>query len=259
MTENKNNFDKEMPIMAHLMELRDRLLKAVIAIVVVFVCLIPFASDLYAILSAPLVASLPQNSTMIATDITATFFTPFKLAFFIAFVIAIPIVLHQAWSFIAPGLYSHEKKFAFPLLTSSVILFYVGMVFAYFVVFPIVFGFLSGIELENVTTAPDISTYLNLAMKLFFAFGLAFEVPIATVLLIWSGITTAESLAEKRPYIIVAAFIVGMLLTPPDAISQTLLAVPMWLMFEAGLFLSKFKPESEEEKREADNELKKQN
>jgi len=231
--------DVEQPFMAHLIELRDRLLRIVIVVFVIFLGLFSFANDIYHFLAAPLINQLPEGQQMIATGVVSPFLTPFKLALVASVFIAIPVILHQAWSFIAPGLYKHEKRLAFPLLFSSIILFYVGMAFAYFLVFPVVFGFMAATTPEGVTHAPDIATYLDFALKMFFAFGVAFEVPIATILLILAGVTTAEKLAEKRPYIIVGAFVLGMLLTPPDIISQVMLAFPMWLLFEAGLIFSR--------------------
>lgn len=238
----------EQPFLSHLVELRDRLLKAVLVIIVIFLCLIGFSNDLYIFLAEPLIRSLPQGQTMIATGVIAPFLTPFKLTLVISIFAAIPFLLYQAWAFIAPGLYQNERRLAFPLIVSSTILFYAGMLFAYYVVFPLVFGFMAVTTPEGVAQAPDISMFLDFSIKLFFAFGVAFEVPIATILVIWAGLTTAESLAAKRPYIIVAAFVIGMLLTPPDVISQTLLALPMWLLFELGLVFSKmYKPQEKEE------------
>lgn len=239
----------EQPFVQHLIELRDRLLRVVLVVVVVFLCLFPFANDLYSFLASPLIQKLPQGSKMIATGVISPFLTPFKLAMVASIFVAVPYILYQAWAFIAPGLYNREKKLVFPLLISSTALFYLGMVFAYYVVFPLVFGFMATQTPEGVSQAPDISMYLDFALKLFFAFGLAFEVPIATILLVWTGMTTAKSLAAKRPYIIVGAFVVGMLLTPPDVISQTLLALPMWLLFELGLLFSRWyaKKENAEE------------
>lgn len=230
----------EQPFVQHLIELRDRLLRVVLVVVVVFLCVFPFANDLYSFLAEPLIKKLPQGSTMIATGVISPFLTPFKLALVASVFAAIPFILYQAWAFIAPGLYKREQRLIFPLLISSTFLFYLGMAFAYYVVFPLVFGFMATQTPEGVAQAPDITMYLDFALKLFFAFGLAFEVPIATILVVWSGLTTAESLAAKRPYIIVGAFIIGMLLTPPDVISQTLLALPMWLLFEFGLIFSKW-------------------
>ena len=200
----------EQPFVAHLVELRDRLLRAVLVIIVLFLALISFSNDLYIFLAEPLIKSLPQGSSMIATGVIAPFLTPFKLTLVVSIFAAIPFLLYQAWAFIAPGLYKNERRLAFPLIVSSTILFYTGMVFAYYVVFPLVFGFMATTTPDGVAQAPDISMFLDFAIKLFFAFGVAFEVPIATILVIWSGLTTAESLAEKRPYVIVAAFVIGM-------------------------------------------------
>jgi len=233
------DIEQELPFLAHLVELRDRLLRSVVVVLVIFLGLFYFANDLYHLLAAPLLAKLPAGQTMIATGVMSPFLTPVKLALVASIFLAMPYILYQLWAFIAPGLYRHEKRIAFPLLVSSVLLFYLGMVFAYYVVFPLVFGFMANTTPEGVVQAPDISLYLDFVLKLFFAFGVAFEVPIATILLVLAGITTPESLIAKRPYIIVAVFVIGMLLTPPDVISQTLLAVPMWLLFEIGVFFSR--------------------
>lgn len=230
-----NTSDPALPLIAHLTELRDRLLRALLSVLVIFVCLFPFANDIYSFVSEPLRAILPPGSSMIATEVASPFLTPFKLTLFTALFIAVPYVLYQAWSFIAPGMYRHEKRLAFPLLASSVALFYLGAAFAYFVVFPLVFGFFTAAAPDDIAIMTDINSYLNFILKLFFAFGLAFEIPIATVIMIWSGITTPDDLGRKRPYIIVGCFVFGMLLTPPDVISQSLLALPMWLLFEAGI------------------------
>lgn len=227
--------DPGQPLVAHLIELRNRLLIAVVAILVAFLALFPFSNKLYSWLSEPLRAFLPEGASMIATEVASPFFAPLKLTMVVAVFLAIPVVLYQMWSFIAPGLYRNEKRLAIPLLASSVLLFYLGAVFAYFVVFPLVFGFFTAAGPTEVQIMTDISSYLDFVLKMFFAFGLAFEIPIATVLLILSGVTTPDALAEKRPYVIVGCFFVGMLLTPPDLISQTLLAVPMWLLFEVGI------------------------
>lgn len=235
----KYTTSQEQPFMTHLLELRDRLLRIVIVVFALFVSLFYFANDIYQFLAAPLIATLPEGQNMIATGVVSPFLTPFKLTLVVSIFIAIPFILHQAWSFIAPGLYKHERRLAFPLLFSSIILYYAGMAFAYFLVFPVVFGFMATTTPEGVTHAPDIATYLDFALKLFFAFGVAFEVPIATILLILTGATTAEKLAAKRPFIIVGAFIIGMLLTPPDIVSQVMLAIPMWLLFEVGLIFSR--------------------
>lgn len=239
--------DQELPFLSHLFELRDRLLRIIVVVLLVFLGLFSFANDIYHLLAEPLLNQLPKGQTMIATGVISPFLTPFKLALVASIFLSMPFILYQAWAFIAPGLYRHEKRIAFPLLVSSIFLFYVGMAFAYFVVFPLVFGFMATTTPEGVTHTPDISMYLDFALKLFFAFGVAFEVPIATILMVLAGITTPQSLASKRPYIIVAAFVVGMLLTPPDIISQTLLALPMWLLFEVGLFFSRIMLKRREE------------
>ncbi len=234
--------DDQQPLVSHLIELRDRLLKGILAVLILALCLLPFSNDLYHFLAEPLLKQLPASSTMIATEVASPFLTPFKLTLSLALLLAVPVLLYQLWAFIAPGLYEHEKKWVLPLLLASTVLFFCGIVFAYFVVFPLVFGFLTQAAPEGVQVMTDISHYLDFVLKLFFAFGLAFEVPIATLLFIWSGISSIESLREKRPYIIVAAFVIGMLLTPPDVISQSLLAVPIWLLFELGLFCARFLP-----------------
>lgn len=236
MSESNSN---EMPLLSHLIELRSRLLRSVLVIIVIFIGLAFFANELYEWLSRPLKETLPENSTLIAIDVTAPLFAPFKLAFVMAIFIAMPFVLHQAWLFISPGLYKHEKGFAVPLLVSSVILFYAGIAFAYFVIFPIIFSFLSGIGPQDVNYLPDINSVLSIALKLFFAFGLAFEIPIATMLLIWSGLVSHEKLSNTRPYMVVGMFVFAMLLTPPDLISQVLLAIPMWILFELGLIFAR--------------------
>jgi len=241
---------QEQPFLSHLFELRDRLMRIVLVVVLIFAGLFSFANDLYHLLATPLMAHLPEGSSMIATEVASPFLTPFKLALVASIFMAMPFILYQAWAFIAPGLYKHEKRLAFPLLFSSIILFYVGMAFAFYVVFPLVFGFLTSAAPEGVAVMTDISKYLDFVLKLFFAFGIAFEVPIATILLVLAGVTTPDDLAAKRAYIIVAAFVVGMLLTPPDVISQTLLALPMWLLFEVGLFFSRILLRQREEKNE---------
>lgn len=229
----------EMPLIEHLLELRNRLLKMVLAVVVCFAFIYPFANELYLWLSEPIRSLLPIGQSMIATDVTSPFFAPLKLALVLAVFAAIPVILYQLWSFIAPGLYAHEKKIAFPLLFSSVLLFYLGAAFAYYVVFPLVFGFFTSVGPESIVELPDITSYLNFVLKMFFAFGVAFEIPIATILLIITGITTPDDLAAKRPYVVVGCFVIGMLLTPPDIISQTLLALPMWILFEVGILFGR--------------------
>lgn len=229
----------EQPFISHLVELRDRLMRAVIAILLVFLVLFPFANDIYSYVAAPLQNVLPEGSSMIATQVASPFLTPFKLALFASVFLTMPFLLYQAWGFVAPGLYQHEKRLATPLLISSILLFYLGMLFAYYVVFPLVFAFLTSMAPDGVEVATDITHYLDFVITLFFAFGVAFEIPIATILLVAIGATTPESLAHKRPYVIVGVFVLGMLLTPPDMISQTLLAIPMWLLFEAGIIASR--------------------
>ncbi|MEM6509589.1 MAG: twin-arginine translocase subunit TatC, partial [Pseudomonadota bacterium] len=234
----------------HLIELRNRLMKALLSILLIFIALVYFANDIYSFVAAPLIANLPSTATMIATDVTAPFFAPFKLTLFVALFAAIPMILHQVWSFIAPGLYQHEKRMLMPILASSILLFYSGIAFCYFVVLPIILGFFTNTGPDMMTLAPDISSYLSFALKLFFAFGIAFEIPVAIMLLCWSGATTTKSLKEKRPYIVVGVFVVAMFLTPPDVLSQTLLALPMLLLFELGLILAAFytaKPQQESE------------
>lgn len=239
MTEQTNTEDDKQPLVSHLIELRSRLLNSIVAVLVLFLCLFYFANDIYAFVSEPLREILPEGTTMIATEVASPFFTPFKLTIVLSLFLAIPYILHQIWSFIAPGLYAHEKRLAFPLLFSSVMLFYAGVAFAYYVVFPLVFGFFTSVGPEGVSIMTDINKYLDFVLKLFFAFGVAFEIPIATFLLVMSGAVSIESLKKKRPYIIVGCFVFGMLLTPPDIISQTLLAFPMWLLFEVGIILAK--------------------
>jgi sec-independent protein translocase protein TatC len=238
----------EQPFISHLIELRDRLLRVVVAVILVFLGLAPFANWLFSKLSGPLTSQLPEGSSMVAIDVASPFFTPFKLAMVVAIFIAMPFILYQAWAFIAPGLYRHERKRVMPLLVSSTLLFYLGAAFAYYVVFPLVFGFLTKTAPEGVEVMTDISRYLDFVLTMFFAFGIAFEVPVAVVLLMWTGVVEAQALKDKRPYIIVAAFVIGMLLTPPDIISQTLLAVPMWLLFEIGVFMGvRFAPQKSED------------
>ena len=232
--------DQKSPFVEHMLELRSRILRALMAVLVIFIGLFNFANEMYTFISEPLRRFLPEGSTMIATEVASPFLTPFKLTLVLSVFIAVPFLLYQAWAFIAPGLYKHEERLAFPLLISSVLLFYAGMAFAYYVVFPLIFGFFTSVGPENVTVMTDINSYLDFILKLFFAFGIAFEVPVATVLLIITGATTADALAAKRPYIVVGCFVVGMLLTPPDVISQSLLAVPVWMLFEVGIFFGRF-------------------
>ena len=235
--------DQAMPLIEHLTELRDRLLRILIALVPILAISLYFSAELYSFVSEPLRRFLPEGTNMIATEVASPFLTPFKLSMVVSLVVAMPYILFQVWQFIAPGMYRHEKRLALPLLASSIVLFYGGLAFAYYVVFPLVFQFFSGIIPAGITYSPDIARFLDVALKLFLAFGVAFEIPIATVLLIWAGITDPETLSQKRPYVFVACFVIGMLLTPPDVVSQCLLAIPMWLLFEAGLFFGRmFKP-----------------
>lgn len=229
--------DQEMTLVQHLLDLKTTLTRSILAIIVLFICLFPFANEIYTYISEPLTRYLPEGTSMIATAVASPFLTPFKLSFVLAIYLAMPFLLYQLWRFIAPALYQHERQLVAPLLFFSSFLFYSGGLFAYYVVFPLVFGFLSQTAPEGVTIATDISLYLDFVIKMFFAFGMAFEVPIVTILLIISGMTKPEKLSHARPYIVVGAFVLGMLLTPPDIISQTLLAVPMWLLFELGLII----------------------
>ena len=233
------NSGPEQPLIGHLLELRDRLLRMLLVVLVVFIGLFPFSNEIYILVAEPLMAQLPEGTSMIATEVASPFLTPFKLSLLAAVFLAIPFILYQFWAFVAPGLYKHEKKLVFPLVISSACLFYLGVAFAYFVVFPLIFAFLTSVAPEGVAVMTDISHYLDFVLALFFAFGIAFEVPIATILLVWMGVTTPDALRAKRPYVIVGAFVVGMFLTPPDIISQTLLALPMWILFEIGVFFSK--------------------
>jgi sec-independent protein translocase protein TatC len=233
-----NPEDQELSFLEHLVELRSRLMKACLAILVILIALLPFARKLYATLAEPLTSVLPEGSSMIAIDVASPFLTPFKLALLLAVILAIPIVLYQIWAFVAPALYREEKRLARPLLYSSVFLFYAGCAFAYFVVFPLVFGFFTRVAPEGVTVMTDISKYLDFVITLFLAFGITFEVPIATIILVATGVTTIDKLKKVRAYVVVGAFALGMVLTPPDIISQTLLALPMWALFEIGLLMS---------------------
>jgi sec-independent protein translocase protein TatC len=244
--------ESDMPMIEHLIELRKRLLTIVVSVLVVFLCLFYFANDLYEFVSAPLQAELAAGSSMIATDPASPFFTPFKLTLVLSFFIAIPIILHQMWAFIAPGLYQSEKRLALPLLASSVVLFYCGVAFGYYAFLPVFFSFITGIAPESIQVMTDISSYLDFVIKIFIAMGFAFEIPIATMIMVWVGITTPKQLAEKRPYVIVGIFIVAMFLTPPDPISQIMMAIPMLLLFESGIFFSKFIVKNKKNTEESD-------
>ena len=228
----------EGTLLSHLVELRNRLVKMVAAVIVLFAVLIPFNQQIYELVSRPLFAAAPDVQ-MIITGTAAPLLVPFKLTFLVSLFLAMPVVLYQIWAFVAPGLYKKEKHFAFPLLASSIVLFYTGIAFAYFVVFPLIFGFFGSIEIDGAPWVPDIASYLDFITSIVLAFGIAFEVPIATLLLVWAGLTTPETLAKARPYVFLGAFVVGMLLTPPDVISQTLLAVPVYLLYEAGIIMSR--------------------
>jgi sec-independent protein translocase protein TatC len=247
----------DQPLIAHLIELRDRLIRILVVILIFFLGFIAFANDLYAYLADPLQSLLPEGASMIATQVASPFLAPFKLVLYLSVYCGAPMILYQLWGFIAPGLYDNEKKIAGPLLISSIFLFYAGMAFAYFVVFPLVFGFFTTVGPTGVTVMTDIDAYLSFVLKLFLAFGLAFEIPVATMLLIKAGIASPESLKNKRPYVFIGCFVVGMLVTPPDVISQTLLAVPMWLLFEVGLIGARFlgTPRSKAEDEEEDNSI----
>jgi sec-independent protein translocase protein TatC len=229
----------EGTLLSHLVELRGRLLKIAAAVVVVFLLLFPFAGDIFSTVSEPLRQVLPGQS-LIATGVASPLLTPLKLTFFVALCIAMPIVLYQVWAFVAPGLYLKEKRFAIPLLASSILLFYAGVAFAYLVVFPLMFHFFTGVAPDGVEVMTDISLYLDFVTTIVLAFGLAFEVPIATVLIVWTGLITPKQLSAARPYVLLGAFVIGMLLTPPDVISQTLLAIPVYLLYELGIFMSRF-------------------
>ena len=230
---------EETTLLSHLVELRSRLLKIAAAVVLVFIALVPWSRNIFALVSEPLREVLPGNA-MIATAVASPLLTPFKLTFFVALFIAMPIVLYQVWAFVAPGLYKKEKRFAMPLLASSIVLFYLGIAFAFYVVFPLIFGFFTAVAPDGVEVQTDISLFLDFITTIVFAFGLAFEVPIATVLIVWTGLTTPDKLGKARPYVFLGAFVVGMLLTPPDIISQTLLAVPVYLLYEIGIMMARF-------------------
>lgn len=244
--------DKELPLVHHLIELRSRLLRIILVIFAVFLALYAtLANDIYAIVSAPLMKLLPANASMIATDITSPLLTPMKLTFFVALVLSIPYILYQIWAFVAPGLYKHEKRIALPILVSSVVLFYVGMAFAYFLIFPLIFKITTQSGLVGVTAMTDISKYLDFVLHMFFAFGFIFEIPVATVLLIYAQVMSAKSLTKKRPYVILGCFVVGMILTPPDVTSQCLLAIPMWILFELGVLIGLMIEKNRDRKSEA--------
>jgi sec-independent protein translocase protein TatC len=256
-----NNFNEAgtQSFISHLIEFRNRLLKAVLCVLAVFLGLASYANEIYSLLAGPLLEHMPKNSTMIAIDVASPFFTPFKLVLIVSAFISVPFILYQFWAFVAPGLYKRERSKILPLLVASTLLFYMGVAFAYFVVFPLVFGFLTAAAPDGVAVMTDIAKYLDFVLSLFFAFGVCFEVPIFTIVLVWAGLATPADLADKRPYVIVGAFIIGAVLTPPDALSQTLLAVPMWMLFELGLLCSRFfapKPDSDCQTDDAETEAR---
>lgn len=230
--------DSSESFISHLIELRNRLIRALIAVGLVFVCLFPFASDLYAVLAHPLLAVLPKGGQMIATDVTTPFFVPMKVAMMSAFVVALPYVLYQMWAFVAPGMYAHERRLVAPLVVASTLLFLCGMAFAYFLVFPVVFGFITSVAPHGVAVMTDINKYLDFVLTLFVAFGITFEVPVAVVVLVRMGVVSVEKLREIRPYVVVGAFVIGAIFTPPDVVSQIMLAVPLWLLYELGILVA---------------------
>ena len=235
----ENEVFESQPLMTHLVEFRNRVLRSVLAVLIIFAGLFSFSNEIYLYISEPIRVFLPANTSMIATEVASPFLTPFKLTLVLSVFAAMPFILYQTWAFLAPGLYKREKKIVLPLFFSSVFLFYAGMAFAYYVVFPLVFMFFTSIAPDGISVMPDIRSYLDFVLKLFFAFGLSFEIPIAVVILSWMGAVEPNNLSKKRPYVFVLCFILGMLLTPPDIISQTLLAVPMWLLFELGILFGR--------------------
>ena len=226
--------------MSHLVELRDRLLRCVVVLLIVFVCLFPWARDLYGFLAQPMLASLPQGGQLIATEVTAPFFVPVKVTMMAAFIIALPWILYQVWAFVAPGLYAHEKRLVAPLVATSTLLFICGMAFAYYLVFPVVFHFMVSVAPEGVAVMTDIGKYLDFVLTLFLAFGVTFEVPVAVVILVKMGLITVAKLKEIRPYVVVGAFVIGAIFTPPDVVSQVMLAVPLWILYEVGILVSQW-------------------
>ncbi len=245
--------ENELTLIDHLIELRDRILKCLIAVIVLFLALFYFANDIYNFVAQPLIAALPENTSMIAIDPTSPFFAPFKLTFYVSLLLAAPYILYQLWSFIAPGLYKNEKALAIPLFISSVVLFYSGIAFARYILFGIVFGFFISVAPEGIQVAPDISSFLSFALTIFFAFGIAFEIPVAVFLCVWAGLAEPDSLAGKRPYVIVGCFVVAMLLTPPDPFTQSLLAIPMWMLFEMGILAGRMVQKRQAEAENSDN------
>ena len=246
--------EKELSLIDHLVELRDRILKSVSAVLVLFLALFYWANDIYIFVAGPLLAALPEGSSMIAIDPTSPFFAPFKLAFYVSFLLAAPYILYQMWSFIAPGLYKNEKTVAIPLFISSVVLFYSGIAFARYILFGIIFRFFISMSPEGIQVAPDISSFLSFALTIFFAFGVAFEIPIAVFLCIWAGLAEPDSLAKKRPYVVVGCFVVAMMLTPPDPFTQSMLALPMWALFELGIFAGRLTRKRQEQREKEDQQ-----
>ncbi|MDD5034325.1 MAG: twin-arginine translocase subunit TatC [Methylococcaceae bacterium] len=243
--------DEEQPFISHLVELRDRLLRCILVVFLLFFAMAFYANEIYAYLAGPLLKHMPAGSQMIAIEVASPFLTPFKLTVVVAIFLAAPYILYQIWAFIAPGLYRHERRLILPLMVSSSLLFYGGMAFAYYVVFPLLFGFITTTAPQGVTVMTDITQYLDFVLTIFLAFGIAFEAPIVTILLVWSGVVSRRTMAEKRPYIIVLAFVIGAVLTPPDVVSQTLMAVPIWLLFELGLVFARFFERKDEPVRES--------
>ena len=240
MSDDKKREDlAEGTLMSHLLELRDRLMKAMLALLITFIPCAIYANELFTLIAKPLLAKLPEGTTLIATSVVSPFMTPFKVAFFVGLFLAMPVVIYQIWAFVAPGLYRREKRFAVPLLVSSVLLFYVGVVFAYIVVFPLMFTYLVGTAPEGVKYIPDMTSYLDFVLTMFFAFGIAFEMPVATVLLAATGLVRVETMTKNRGYVILGIFVIAAFLTPPDALSQTAMALPMWLLYEIGIILSR--------------------
>lgn len=256
MAQHADSDPKEQPLVEHLVELRDRLIRSLIAVLVVFLALFPFANDIYIFVSAPLNAILPEGSDMIITGVTAPFMVPFKLSLMTAIFVAMPFLLHQAWAFIAPGLYKNEVRVALPILVSSIVLFYIGILFAYYVVLPFALPFFVGSAPETARVMTDISSYLDFILTFFFAFGLAFEVPVALLLLISTGVTTSKALAAKRRYIVVGCFAVAIPLTPADPFTQSMLAIPMWMLFEIAILAGRWvrPPEKDDDEEEAETE-----
>ena len=232
--------DSQESFMSHLIELRTRLVRSMVAVLIATLALVPFAKEIYAALAAPLLHVLPKGATMIATDVTGTFLVPLKVTLMAGILIALPYVLWQAWAFVAPGLYQHEKRLALPVIVSSFIFFVIGMSFAYFVVFPVAFGFFAGYAPVGVQMMTDIDKYLSFVLTMFIAFGVTFEVPVIVIVLVRLRMVSLEKLRSIRPYVIVGAFVVGAIFTPPDVISQLLLAVPLWLLYEFGLVAARF-------------------